>query len=115
MFLIFFTNPGVDPARASPAATPTRRRSQVRHDFGLDRPLPVQYAILMKKLFITRDLASFVNRGVKVIPQIAAAAPVTLSLVFGATVIWVVVSIAMGLAAAVMRGTFVDPYSWSSA
>ncbi len=33
----------------------------------------------------------------------------TLSLVFGATIIWVVVAIAMGLAAAVMRGTFVDP------
>ena len=33
------------------------------------------------------------------------AAPVTLSLVFGAAVIWVVVSIGMGLVAAVFRGT----------
>ena len=44
----------------------------MRHDFGLDRPLPVQYALMMKKLFITRDLTSFVNRGAKVIPQITA-------------------------------------------
>ena len=41
---------------------------QVRHDFGLDRPLPVQYAIMMKKLFWSRDLTSFVNRGAKIIP-----------------------------------------------
>ncbi len=37
------------------------------------------------------------------------AAPVTFSLVFGAAIIWVFVAIAMGLTAAVMRGTFVDP------
>ena len=42
-------------------------------------------------------------------PQITDAAPVTLSLVFGAVLIWVVVAIAMGTVAAVMRGTFVDP------
>ena len=64
---------------------------------------------MMKKLFITRDLTSFVNRGNPVIPQIEAAAPVTLSLVFGAAIIWVVLAIAMGLAAAVFRGTFIDP------
>ena len=50
-------------------------------DFGLDKPLPVQYALMMKKLFITRDLTSYVNRGAKVIPQVTQAAPVTLSLV----------------------------------
>ena len=110
VFLIFYATPGVDPAaRIAGRNADPETLKQVRHDFGLDRPLPVQYAIMMKKLFITRDLTSFVNRGVKVVPQIADAAPVTLSLVFGAAIIWVVVAIAMGLAAAVMRGTFVDP------
>ncbi len=110
VFLIFFATPGVDPASqiAGRNADPLTLK-QVRHDFGLDRPAPVQYAILMKKLFWSRDITSFVNRGAKVIPQITDAAPVTLSLVLGAAVIWVVVAIAMGLAAAVMRGTFVDP------
>ena len=57
--------------RGSPGATPTRRRcAAVRKDFGLDRPMPVQYALMMKKLFVTRDLTSFVNRGAKVIPQV---------------------------------------------
>ena len=44
----------------------------MRKDFGLDKPLPVQYGLMMKKLFITRDLTSFVNRGAKVIPQVDA-------------------------------------------
>ena len=52
--------------RASPGATPTPETlAAVKHDFGLDRPLPVQYGIMMKKLFITRDLTSFVNRGAR--------------------------------------------------
>ena len=110
VFLIFFATPGVDPAaRIAGRNADPETLKQVRHDFGLDRPLPVQYAIMMKKLFWSRDLTSFVNRGAKVIPQIADAAPVTFSLVIGAAIIWVVVAIAMGLTAAVMRGTFVDP------
>ena len=110
VFLIFFATPGVDPAAriAGRNADPLTLQ-QVRHDFGLDRPKAVQYVIMMKKLFITRDLTSFVNRGAEVIPQITDAAPVTLSLVFGAAFIWVVVAIAMGTVAAVMRGTVVDP------
>jgi peptide/nickel transport system permease protein len=110
VFLIFFATPGVDPAaRIAGRNADPQTLEQVRHDFGLDRPKAVQYLIMMKKLFITRDLTSFVNRGAEVIPQIADAAPVTLSLVMGAVIIWVIVAIAMGTIAAVMRGTFVDP------
>jgi peptide/nickel transport system permease protein len=110
VFLIFFATPGVDPAAriAGRNADPATLKA-VRHDFGLDRPIPVQYGLMMKKLFVTRDLSSFVNRGTRVIPQVTEAAPVTLSLVIGAAVIWVVVAIAMGVAAAVFRGTIVDP------
>ncbi|MDX6485414.1 MAG: peptide/nickel transport system permease protein, partial [Gaiellaceae bacterium] len=108
-FLIFFATPGVDPAAriAGKNADQATLRA-VRKDFGLDRPLPVQYGLMMKKLFITRDLTSFVNRGAKVIPQVTEAAPVTLSLVLGAAVIWVVFSIGMGLIAAVFRGSPID-------
>jgi peptide/nickel transport system permease protein len=108
-FLIFFATPGVDPAaRIAGRNADQQTLKLVRKDFGLDKPLPVQYALMMKKLFITRDLTSFVNRGAKVVPQVTQAAPVTLSLVFGAAVIWIVMSIAMGLVAAVYRGTPID-------
>jgi peptide/nickel transport system permease protein len=83
--------------------------SAIKHAYGLDRPLPVQYVILMKKLFITRDLTSYTNQGELVVPTIVAATPVTLSLVLGAAIIWVVVAVVMGLAAAVLRGTVFDP------
>jgi peptide/nickel transport system permease protein len=110
VFLIFFATPGVDPAariagrNADPATL-----AQVRHAFGFDRPLPVRYVLMMKHLFVSRDLESFVNRGAKVIPQITHAMPATLSLVLGAAVIWVVLGVVMGSAAAALRGTAVDP------
>jgi len=109
-FLIFFETPGVDPARQLAGKHPTPETiAAIRHKFGLDRPLPVRYWDMMKQLFVTRDLVSYSNGGVKVIPEIISAAPVTFSLVLGAAVIWVVFSIAIGVAAAVLRGTFIDP------
>jgi len=110
VFLIFFATPGVDPAariagrNADPATL-----AQVRHAFGLDRPMPIRYLLMMKHLVVTRDLESFVNRGAKVIPQITQAAPITLSLVLGAAVIWLLLAVVMGTAAATLRGRAADP------
>jgi peptide/nickel transport system permease protein len=110
VFVLFFKTPGVDPARAIAGRNPSPQiLAEIRHQFGLDRPFPVQYALMMKELFITRDLVSYSNQGVKVVPEVFAAAPATLSLVFGAAVIWVVMSIVLGIAAALLRGTIVDP------
>jgi peptide/nickel transport system permease protein len=110
VFLIFFHTPGVDPARKMAGRNPSPETIlAIKHAYGLDRPLPVQYVILMKKLFISRDLTSYTNQGELVVPTIVAATPVTLSLVFGAAVIWVVMAVLMGVAAAVLRGTVFDP------
>src|SRR5215475_6011526 len=80
VFLIFFATPGSDPAARIAGRNATQDTlQQVRHDFGLDQPLPVQYAVMMKKLFITQDLSSFQNRGMQVVPQIEQATPITLS------------------------------------
>jgi peptide/nickel transport system permease protein len=109
VFLIFFATPGVDPAaRIAGRNADQATLLAVRKDFGFDRPLPVQYGLMMEKLFVTRDLTSFVNRGAKVIPQVVEAAPVTLSLVIGAAVVWVVLSILIGVVAAVFHGTPLD-------
>ena len=110
VFVIFFKTPGVDPARAIAGRNPSPKvMAEIRHQFGLDRPFPIQYGLMMKKIFISRDLVSYSNQGTKVVPEIIAATPATLSVVFGATVIWVVTAIAMGVAAAVLRGTILDP------
>ncbi len=109
VFLIFFATPGADPAAriAGKNATP-QVLAAVRHDFGFDRPMPVQYVLMMKRLFVTQDLTSFVNRGQRIIPEIIEDTPVTLSLVFGAAVVWVIAGIAIGMTAALTRGTLID-------
>jgi peptide/nickel transport system permease protein len=110
VFVIFFKTPGVDPARQIAGRNPSPQvMTEIRHQFGLDEPFPVQYALMMKKIFITRDLVSYSNQGQKVLPEIGAAVPATLSLVIGAALIWVVMAIGMGLAAAVLKGTVFDP------
>jgi peptide/nickel transport system permease protein len=109
VFLIFFATPGADPAAriAGRNASP-ETLAAVRADFGFDKPLPVQYAIMMKRLFISQDLTSFVNRGWRVVPAVLAVAPVTLSLVVGAAILWVVGGIAIGVIAAATRGSVLD-------
>jgi peptide/nickel transport system permease protein len=109
-FLIFFATPGVDPTRALAGRNPTPETvAAVKHQFGLDRPKPEQYVLMMKRLFVSRDLVSYGNQALEVVPAITAAAPVTFSLVIGAAVIWVVVSILTGLLAVILKGTVFDP------
>jgi peptide/nickel transport system permease protein len=110
VFVIFFKTPGVDPARALAGRSPNPQTlAEIRAQLGLGRPFPVEYGLMMKKLFITRDLVSYSNQGVKVVHEVFAAAPATLSLVFGAAVLWVVFAIGVGIAAALLRGTIFDP------
>src|SRR5215469_12186301 len=110
VFIIFFKTPGVDPARAIAGRSPNPQTlAEIRAQLGLGRPFPIEYAIMMKKIFITRDLLSYSNQGVRVVQEVFAATPATLSLVFGAAVLWVVFSIAVGIAAALTRGTIFDP------
>src|ERR1700746_356137 len=99
-FLIFFATPGVDPSRQLAGRNPTPQVvAAIKHQFGLDRPLPIRYALMMDRLLIKRDLVSYGNQALKVVPAIISATPVTFSLVFGAAVIWVVMSIVLALIA----------------
>ncbi|MER8432151.1 ABC transporter permease [Mesorhizobium caraganae] len=109
VFLIFFATPGADPAAriAGRNASPEVLEA-VRHSFGFDQPLYVQYVKMMEKIFVTGDLTSFVNRGWRVVPAVMDSIPVTLSLVFGAAILWVVVSIIIGIVAAATRGSWLD-------
>ncbi len=105
VFLIFFATPGADPAaRLAGRGASEETLAAVRAEYGLDRPLPIQYAVLMRRLFISRDLPSFVNRGQLVVPDVLRAAPVTLSLAAGAAVLWLVAGLGIGLLAAAREG-----------
>src|SRR5215217_1478463 len=110
VFLIFFGTPGIDPSARLAGRNPSPTTvAAVKHEFGLDRPLPVRYALMMKRLFISRDLVSYGNQALEVVPAFLNTAPVTFSLVLGAAVLWVVFSILMGVLAVTFKGTVVDP------
>src|SRR4029453_2092284 len=110
VFLIFFATPGVDPSSRLAGRNPSPETvAAVKQGFGLDRPLPVRYALMMKRLFISRDLVSYGNQALEVVPAITSAAPVTFSLVIGAAFLWFVMSILLGLIAVTFKGTVVDP------
>jgi peptide/nickel transport system permease protein len=109
-FLIFFATPGVDPSRQLAGRNPDPTTiAAVKHQFGLDRPLPVRYALMMKRLFISRDLVSYGNQALKVVPAITSAAPVDFSLVLGAALLWMIGSVVMGVLAVTFKGTIIDP------
>jgi peptide/nickel transport system permease protein len=108
-FLIFFAIPGVDPARELAGRSPTPATiAAIRKTFDLNQPLPVQYVRMLDQLLISRNLVSYTNRGLLVVPEIAAAAPVTLSLVLGASVIWVVMSVVTAMVATAASGSLTD-------
>lgn len=110
VFLIFFATPGVDPAaRIAGRSASAQVLAQVAKEFGLNRPLPIRYLLMMDHLFIKQDLTSYVNVGERVVPQITQAAPVTLSLIFGAAVIWLIVGVLGGVVAAANQGKLIDP------
>ena len=110
VFLIFFATPGVDPAaRIAGRNADQATLMQVRASFDLDKPLPMRYLSMMRHLFISQDLTSYVNRGAQVLPQLWQAIPATLSLVIGAAIIWLVVGIGLGIVAAGSRRSWTDP------
>ena len=110
VFLIFFATPGADPAaRIAGRGASQDTLAAVRTEYGLDRPLPVQYARMMRGLFVTRDLTSFVNQGQAVVPAVLEAAPVTLLLSAGAAVLW----LAGGLAIALIATAFHSGGRWA--
>lgn len=110
VFLIFFATPGVDPAaRIAGRNADQLTLQQVRVSFELDKPIPLRYLSMMRHLFISQDLTSYVNRGAKVLPQLFQAIPATLSLVLGAAFIWLFVGIFLGIAAASSKRRWMDP------
>ena len=100
VFLIFFAAPGSDPtARLAGRGASPDTMAAVRVEYGLDRPLPVQYGRLMWRMFVTRDLTSFSNPGQAVVQVVLAAAPVTMALAAGAAVLWLTAALAIALLA----------------
>ncbi len=83
---------------------------ELRIKFGLDKPLMVQYFNWAGGLF-RGDLGTSINYHDKVSKLMAERFPITLHLGILALILTVVFGVAMGLAAAIRRGTWIDTVS----
>jgi peptide/nickel transport system permease protein len=107
VFVLFFVAPH-DPARliAGKLATP-QTIALVNHRLGLDRPLPEQYVSFIRRL-LHGDLGYSYYSNAPVSQLLASRLPVTVSLSLGGAVLWLVVGIGVGVAAARRPRSLVD-------
>ncbi len=108
-FLIFAVIPNGDPAArmAGKQSTPEQIRA-IRKEWKFDQPLYEQYAITMEKVF-TGKLISYSNQ-TNVVDEIKLGAPRTFALAIGASILWLVSGVALGLYSAVKAGRFSDRF-----
>jgi peptide/nickel transport system permease protein len=106
-FLIFQAIPNGDPALrlAGRLATP-QQVADVRHQWGFDQPIYVQYAKTMQKIF-TGEVVSYTQQ-VNVLDEIRRDLPATISLAVGAGIIWFSLGVVFGVLSAISAGGFLD-------
>jgi peptide/nickel transport system permease protein len=102
-FLIFITIPNGDPAVRLAGRTATAADiAAVRHTYGFDQPVWVQYGRTMNAIF--HGTITSYTQHVTVFSQIQRGFPATLSLGLGAAVIWMVLGVLFGTIGALRVG-----------
>jgi peptide/nickel transport system permease protein len=83
------------------------QRQRVVAQYGLDQPVPVQYAKWLGNVF-TGDFGTSLKSGKPVATEILSRLPVTLELAFLATITSLILAIPAGIVAAIYRGRWPD-------
>ncbi len=107
VFLLLRLTPG-DPTDIllGPEATP-ERAAELRRDLGLDKPLPVQWAVWFSHV-LRGDLGESIFLRRPVTQAIWERAEPTLMLTFLSLIIAVMLGLSLGIAAAVRQGSWAD-------
>jgi peptide/nickel transport system permease protein len=79
---------------------------QIEVKFGFNKPIYVQYVRTMGNIF-TGQAYSY-TQGINVLQEVGRDFPATLSLAFGAGIIWLLLSVLIGTLAAVKAGRYTD-------
>ena len=97
-----------DPARllAGPGADEAQVRA-IRRELGLDRPLPVQYVRYLGDL-VTGHLGRSIQTGQPVADDLLRRLPATLELALVTMIVYVALSLPLGVLAAITRGRWPD-------
>ena len=107
VFALFYIAPG-DPARAIAGDKATAEvLAQIRENLGLNEPIYVQYGVFISNL-LQGDLGYSYRSQLPVTEIIADRIPVTVSLVFGAVVLWLAIGLPIGITSARHPGSFRD-------
>ena len=114
-FTIFVKIPNTDPVIRAVGRHPSPELvEQVRHRFGLDQSLPVQYWKFAKGLvplpgfWLNEDVYYSYGNRVAVKEEIALRMPITLTLTLGAAILWVAIGIPIGIVSAIKPGSLFD-------
>jgi peptide/nickel transport system permease protein len=108
-FAIFNVIPNGDPAqRLAGHSTSPQVVEAVRHQWGFDQPVYVQYAKTMQKIF-DGTLVSY-NTQTNVLDEIRHDIPRTFALAIGAAIMWMAVALCIGLYTALKAGAFSDRF-----
>src|SRR5436190_4194218 len=114
-FIIFVKLPSVDPAiRAAGRHPSAQLLATIRHKFGLDQPLYVQYWNFAKGLvpwpglFLNKQVYFSYQSHVPVLEEMKSRIPVTLALTIGASVLWLAMGIPIGIISAIRPRTAID-------
>src|SRR3954466_8436663 len=107
-FMIFFVVPQ-DPARqvCGQRATATCIE-RARHFLGLDKPVIVQYGRFLDRLVLHHSLGRSFTTRQDVTQRVLDAAPVTASPLFGGCVLWLMISIPIGIMSALRPRSLLD-------
>jgi peptide/nickel transport system permease protein len=110
-YVIFFLIPA-DPARlvAGKAATPEDIERAARF-LGTDQPIYVQYGKFLKRLVLEGSLGTSFGTRQDVNGIVAAAAPVTVSLVVGGAVLWMLIAVPIGVFSALRPRSLLDRFA----
>ena len=109
IFVIFYVFPSGDPAVARVGRLADERQIElIRESLRLDEPIYTQYWIYIKDLVLHFDFGYSYQSNVPVRELIFDRLPATISLVVGATVLWLLMGIPTGVVSAVRKGSLLD-------
>lgn len=107
VFLLFYVSPS-DPARIIAGDKATEAlMAQIRVNLGLDKPMIQQYFMFLGNL-LQGDLGFSYRSNMPVGDLLVRRIPVTMSLVFGAVIVWLAIGIPIGISSAKRPGSWRD-------